>query len=147
MAISKLVAVTWLTLLAIFSLAPAADADSHSYVRTQSGKTRCLVMTNDVGHGGGPAVACEYTPGFPQAPVSSGGFHFDIASVDAAGNLKWDIGNIGGAGTPQNDIVLNYGRTYHLQGWTIQPSFEGTRFTNDATGHGMFVSIDNVRAF
>ncbi len=27
----------------------------------------------------------------------------------------------------------------HLQGWAIVPSEDGTRFTNDGTGHGMFV--------
>ncbi len=46
-----------------------------------------------------------------------------------------------------SDIVLNYGQTYHINGWTILPSFDGTRFTNDRTGHGMFVSVDNVSSF
>jgi hypothetical protein len=32
-------------------------------------------------------------------------------------------------------------------GWTILPSSDGTRFTNDGTGHGMFVSIENVSPF
>jgi hypothetical protein len=45
------------------------------------------------------------------------------------------------------DILLTYGQTFQVNGWTIQPSFDGTRFTNDATGHGMFVSIDNVYSF
>jgi hypothetical protein len=34
-----------------------------------------------------------------------------------------------------------------VQGWTVLPDSDGTRFTNDATGHGMFVSIENVAAF
>jgi len=46
-----------------------------------------------------------------------------------------------------NDVVLNYGQLYHLQGWTINPGEDGTRFTNDGTGRGMFVSIDNVYSF
>lgn len=29
----------------------------------------------------------------------------------------------------------------------IVPSSDGTRFTSDATGHGMFVSIENVYSF
>jgi hypothetical protein len=53
-------------------------------------------------------------------------------------------------GWPQavaNDVVLTYGQTYHIQGWTIDPNSDGTRFTNDGTGHGMFVSIENVYSF
>jgi hypothetical protein len=46
-----------------------------------------------------------------------------------------------------NDVVLNYGRTYHIAGWTILPSGDGTRFTNDNTSHGMSVSIENVQRF
>ena len=46
-----------------------------------------------------------------------------------------------------NDVVLNYGQTFHLNGWTIIPSEDGTRFTNDGTGHGMVVSINNVSSF
>jgi hypothetical protein len=34
-----------------------------------------------------------------------------------------------------------------MLGWTILPSSDGTRFTNDGTGHGMFVSIENVYSF
>jgi hypothetical protein len=34
-----------------------------------------------------------------------------------------------------------------MSGWTVVPSSDGTRFTNDGSGHGMFVSIDNVAAF
>ena len=50
-------------------------------------------------------------------------------------------------GTPQNDLVLTYGQTFHISGWMVLPSSDGTTFTNDATGHGMFVSIDNVYSF
>jgi hypothetical protein len=127
-------------------LAPVAHAGVQ-YVRTQSGAVRCLVLSNDEGHGGGPAVACEHGPGFPQAPVSQYGNRFDIAKVDASGNFRWEDGNIGGGGTPQNDLVLSYGQTVHSQGWTIAPTSDGTRFTNDASGHGMFVSIENVSSF
>jgi hypothetical protein len=52
-----------------------------------------------------------------------------------------------GSADPQNDVILNYGQTYDVQGWTILPSSDGTRFTNDGSGHGMFVSIENVYSF
>lgn len=128
--------------------APTSSTESspYSHVRTESGKTRCVV-SSAASPTEGAAVACEYGPGFLQAPVSQYGNRLDIARVDAAGSFKWMDGNIGGGGTPQNDLVLNYGQTYHAQGWTIQPSFEGTRFTNDATGHGMFVAVQEVAPF
>jgi hypothetical protein len=150
---------------------PCAGADpSGQYVRTESGRVRCLVMAND--HGQGPGVACEAgglpvdappdQAGFPQAPTNPPAncppppgtylrcvppMHWDLAVVHASGAFNWADGNIGGGGTPQNDLVLNYGQTYHIQGWTILPSSDGTHFTNDGTGHGMFVSIENVYSF
>jgi hypothetical protein len=138
-------------------VAPAA-ADSGQYVKTESGRLRCWVSSSDSGHGGGPVVVCEasspnplsldgYT-GFLQAPMGEK-YHWDLAAVHADGSFRWDDGNIGigsSDGTP-NDLVLNYGQTYHLSGWTILPSFDGTRFTNDSTGHGMSVSIENVSTF
>jgi hypothetical protein len=43
--------------------------------------------------------------------------------------------------------VLNYRQSYHINGSTILSNEDGTRFTNDATGHRMFVSIENVYSF
>ncbi len=70
----------------------------------------------------------------------------DLAVVNAAGAFHWDDANIGAA-HPESDVILNYGQTYHMQGWTILPTEDGTRFTNDRTSHGMFVSIENVYSF
>ncbi len=126
---------------------------SDTIVRTTSGKTRCDI--------GADAVVCQYLPGFPQAPVEPPsncppppgtylkcvqGAHWDIAVVNDVGGFRWDIGNIPGA-QEENDHVLAYGQTYQARGWTILPTIEGTRFTNDRTGHGMFVSIENVYSF
>lgn len=134
-------------------IAFASAAGASSYVRTESGRVRCIVQPD--------RVACEASgpdsTGFPQAPISlpesqcrnpcPGGIHFDLAEVTASGGFSWNDGNIGGGGTPQNDLVLNYGQTYRIQGWTILPGSDGTRFTNDGTGHGMFVSVENVSSF
>lgn len=130
-------------------LAPvaAAEPDTSDYVRTQSGRVRCIVTSADTGHSGGPAVICETSgKGFAQAPPVDFGLRMHNAVVDGAGDFSWADGNIG-AGEIENDIVLTYGRTYHLHGWTIAPDSSGTRFTNDATGHGMFVSVENVDPF
>lgn len=129
--------------------APVAQAAEEQIVRTQSGKMRCLVMINDSGHGGGPAVACQAA--FTNAPRWSGspsGEPMNIATVRYDGSFNWDIGNIpGSSAVMANDIEMAYGSTYNINGWTVLPTFDGTRFTNDATGRGMFVSIDQVYSF
>jgi hypothetical protein len=141
---------------------PRATADpGEAYVRTESGRVHCMVTTDDRGHGGGPVAVCDASgpgsTGFLQAPIAMseseckyapcpGGMHWGLAAVTAAGAFRWDDGNIA-AGSGINYSTLNYGQTYDMQGWTIRPSSDGTRFTNDGTGHGMFVSIENTYAF
>jgi hypothetical protein len=44
------------------------------------------------------------------------------------------------------ETTLDYS-TFSAAGWTIVGEEAGTRFTNDRTGHGMFVSIDEVSTF
>ncbi len=65
--------------------------------------------------------------------------------MDADGAFNWGEGNIGGVDA--DEVTLRYGQTYHFKGWTVAPSFDGTRFTNDASGHGAFVSIGRVSPF
>ena len=121
-------------------LVPHAVADPSQYVvRTPSGKVRCIIHTVNVG--------CTATGSnqFSQAPIDSTGNRDNIAGVQASGSFQWARADM--PGNPANDVVLTYGQTQHLLGWTIEPSTDGTRFTNDASGHGMFVSIDNVYSF
>jgi hypothetical protein len=140
--------VSVLTIVGLPGVIAPAYADDGQYVRTQSGKVRCLVYANDASHGGGPLVVCEYNPGFPQAPSSATGTHWNLAVIKGTGAFNWDAGNIGGSTEAlASDIVLNYGQPYHINNWTIVPSFDGTRFANDASGHGMFLSIDDVHSF
>lgn len=124
-----------------FAVPPtAAAAEEYQYVRTVSGAVRCVISVDHVG--------CERSSidGFPGAPRSqSGPGNFNIAGVDADGTFNFGEGNIGGADT--NEIVLDYGRAVEINGWTVVPSFDGTHFTNDASGRGMFVSIDGVTPF
>jgi hypothetical protein len=136
---------------AVVTLQPNAAGDVP--VTTESGKTRCEV--------GSDVVVCQYSAGFPQAPVDppincppppgvfvrcTSGIHWHLAAVTSAGAFRWNEGNIPGTHFA-NDVVLNYNQTYAAQGWTIVPTEDGTRFTNDSTGHGMFVNIDNVSSF
>lgn len=123
-------------------LAPSASADpsDFQYVRTQSGAMRCVISAAHVG--------CERTSidGFPGAPKSqSGPGNWNIAGVDADGVFDWGEGNIGGVDA--GEVTLTYGQAYHFKGWLVSPAFDGTRFTNDVSGHGMFVSIGRVSPF
>jgi hypothetical protein len=123
-------------------IAPAALADpsDFQYVRTETGAVRCVISTAHIG--------CERSGanGFPGAPKSqSGSGNWNIAGVDASGPFNWGEGNIGDV--ESSEVTLTYGQTFSFKGWTVLPSFDGTRFTNDASGHGMFVNIDRVESF
>jgi hypothetical protein len=123
-------------------IAPLASADpsDFQYVRTQTGAVRCVISA--------PHVGCERSSayGFPGAPKSqSGAGNWNIASIDDNGTFAWGEGNIGGVDS--GEVTLVYGQMYHIKGWTVLPAFDGTRFTNDASGHGVFVSIDRVSPF
>jgi hypothetical protein len=137
--------VAFASIAAVVWLAPPAHA-AGQYVRTQSGLVRCLVTDSDQSRGGVPTVACDDARGFQKAPVSrDDNEHLQIAVVDASGKFSWDRGDIGG--TPQNDLQLVTGQSLHIQGWTVAPVSDGTRFTNDGSGRGLFVRVDDVSPF
>jgi hypothetical protein len=140
--------------------APSAGASEGQEVTTQSGRVRCWVTaTGSVlsltpPDGAGGYVICE--AGKPTSDGSLGGFesapmfedpplHMTNATVDAAGNFSFLMANLGQVS--ENQLTLSYGQTYSIQGWTILSGPDGTRFTNNATGHGMFVSVENTYAF
>jgi hypothetical protein len=121
-------------------LPSAHAAPGVQYVRTTSGSVRCLIVGEGAAPADGAGVTCE-SGAFQQAPSGD-----DQVRVNAAGHFTWDAANIGG-GSGANDLTLNYGQTYRLLGWAINPTSDGTRFTNEVTGHGMFVSLQNVNSF
>jgi len=132
--------------------APSASASEGQEVTTQSGRVRCWVTATGSGlsltppDGAGGYVICEAgLGGFDSAPLVPGPpYRMNNATVDAAGSLSFLLANMGEASEDQ--LTLSYGQTYNIQGWTILSGLDGTRFTNDATGRGMFVSIENTYA-
>jgi hypothetical protein len=126
---------------AVVLASPAiADPNDFQYVTTVSGAVRCVISADHVG--------CERTSinGFPGAPRSqSGPGNFNVAGVDADGTFNYGEGNIGGVDS--GEVTLTYDRIFPIKGWTVAPSINGTRFTNDATGRGMFVSVAGVKPF
>lgn len=73
------------------------------------------------------------------------GHHMNEAAVDAAGSLTWNnTGSEDPGISSDNNYTLSNGEVYSAAGWTIRPTKDGTTFTNDGTGHGMFVSDSNA---
>ena len=63
-------------------------------------------------------------------------------NLSADGTVRWIVGNLGDIPV----VTIDY-RTYSAVGWTIEATSDGTRFTNQRTRHGMFVSIEKVETF
>jgi hypothetical protein len=122
-------------LLAAVAVLWPATAAADNYV-TQSHKVLCAV-TPDSSLPPGEHVVCQGH--FAQAPELGA-----AAVTDGDGAFRWEVGNLN-VGNPTTTMA--YGQTYHHGNWTINPDETGTRFLNDRTGHGMFVSIDNVSSF
>jgi hypothetical protein len=109
------------------------DPDQFGNVLIQdvSGNTRCLIT---------PAqVSCESQ--FTNAPAVSG-LPANGINVNADGSMQFIARELGALPA----ITLD-NRTYLAIGWTIVTTEDGTRLTNDRTGHGMFVTIDRVEVF
>jgi hypothetical protein len=107
------------------------DDNGYVFIETNSGTTRCQINKDSVG--------CEAP--FTNSPLQDGE-HANGVSITSTGSVQWVLGNLGAIPT----VTIDY-KTYAAQGWTINATSDGTRFTNDHTGHGMFVSIDKVNTF
>jgi hypothetical protein len=107
------------------------DQNGYVFIETKSGMTRCQINKETVG--------CEAP--FTNSPLQDGE-HANGVSISSGGSVQWVLGNLGAIPT----VTIDY-KTYAAQGWTIIATAEGTRFTNDHTHHGMFVSIEKVNTF
>lgn len=108
-----------------------ADANGYVFIETKSGRTRCQISSRQ--------VDCEAE--FTNSPLKDGE-HANGVSVGSDGTVQWVLGNLGDIPV----VTIDY-LTYQAQGWRIKADTGGTRFTNEGTGHGMFVSIENVETF
>ncbi|BBY33987.1 hypothetical protein MMIN_20480 [Mycolicibacter minnesotensis] len=107
------------------------DDNGYVFIETKSGRTRCQISS--------PQVDCEAE--FTNSPLKDG-HHTNGVSVSADGTVQWVLGNLGDIPVVTIDYLM-----YEAAGWTIKADIDGTRFTNDRTGHGMVVSIDKVDTF
>ena len=109
----------------------APDESGYVFIETKSGKTRCQISRAEVG--------CESE--FANAPEQNG-MPANGVNITAEGSMRWVVGNLGNIPA----VTLDY-QTYRAVGWTIAAGSDGTRFTNDGTGHGMFINTSGVEAF
>lgn len=107
------------------------NANGYVYIETKSGRTRCQISADTVG--------CESE--FTNSPTIDGE-QANGAEVSASGSNRWVLGNLGAMPT----TAIGYG-TYQAVGWTIVADNTGTTFTNDSSGHGMFISTERVEFF
>ena len=107
------------------------NSAGYVYIETKSGKTRCQLSADNVG--------CESD--FADPPTVDGEPANGV-EVSAGGSNRWVLGNLGAMPT----TTIGYA-TYAAVGWTIEADSNGTRFTNDQTGHGMFISTEGVEFF
>jgi hypothetical protein len=105
--------------------------NGYVFIETKSGKTRCQINKDEVG--------CEAQ--FTNSPLMDGS-HANGVRLTANGTVEWIVGNLGDIPV----VTLDY-RTYRAVGWTIDAGEDGTRFTNDRTGHGMVVAVEGVQTF
>jgi hypothetical protein len=114
---------------------PAAQVlppqNGYVFIATKSGQTRCQLDEESVG--------CEAP--FTNPPMQDG-VRANGVNLTADGSLSWIVGNLGDIPV----VTIDY-RTYSAVGWTIDATSDGTRFTNQRTKRGMFVSIKKVESF
>ena len=107
------------------------NSAGYVYIETKSGRTRCQISADNVG--------CESD--FTDPPTVDGE-QANGVEVSASGSNRWVLGNLGAMPTTTIDYT-----TYNAVGWTIESDSSGTRFTNDETGRGMFISTEAVEFF
>ncbi|MGV0811207.1 hypothetical protein ABQF34_04555 [Mycolicibacterium boenickei] len=105
--------------------------DGYVFVETKSGKTRCQLSKQEVG--------CESD--FRDSPLIDGS-HANGVRLTPDGQIDWVLGNLGDIPV----VTLDY-RKYRAVGWTIDANTDGTRITNDGSGHGMVIAVEGVKTF
>jgi hypothetical protein len=110
------------------------DGYGNVHVRTLSGQTVCAMTAGDV------QCNVHFTR---QLGPSNNGMPASGVGVTSRGAWQWLYGDPG----DPDYVTMTYGTVYRAVGWTITPTSEGTTFMNDATGHGMTVSVDGFSTF
>ncbi|OBB10251.1 hypothetical protein A5761_28035 [Mycolicibacterium setense] len=104
-----------------------------SYVRTESGRMLCGIE--------GDHVNC--TVQFVNPPLSIAGDISNSVSLNENGTFTYLAADLGVIDPPH---LIRYGQTYIVNGWAVEAFDDGTRFTNNRTNEGFWVSVLDVDA-
>jgi hypothetical protein len=104
-----------------------------SYVGTPSGQTICGIQ--------GDVVMC--TVQFVNPHLTGAGDIANSVSLSQDGSLTYAAADLGQT-DPLNN--LEYGQSYIANGWSVDASSAGTRFTNLKTSESFWVSVDGANA-
>lgn len=102
-----------------------------TYIRTASGRTLCGIE--------GDHVNC--TVQFTDPPMSSSGDVANSVTLNQNGSFTYlaaDLGHIDPVHT------VHYDQIYIANGWAVEAFNDGTRFTNNQTNEGFWVSVTEV---
>ncbi|WP_135453503.1 hypothetical protein [Mycobacterium sp. DL99] len=104
-----------------------------TYIRTESGRTLCGVQ--------GDAVNC--TVQFVNPPVTAAGDFANSVTLNQNGTFTYLAADLGVIDPPH---TIRYDQTYIANGWAVEAFSDGTRFTNNHTNEGFWVSVTDVNA-
>ncbi|WP_229481260.1 hypothetical protein [Mycolicibacterium mageritense] len=104
-----------------------------TYIRTESGRTLCGIE--------GDVVNC--TVQFVNPPVASSGDIANSVTLNQNGSFTYLAADLGAIDPPH---TVHYGQTYITNGWAVEAFEDGTRFTNNRTNEGFWVSVTDVNA-
>ncbi|WP_135457643.1 hypothetical protein [Mycobacterium sp. DL99] len=104
-----------------------------TYIRTESGRTLCGIQ--------GDAVNC--TVQFVNPPLTASGDVANSVTLDQNGKFTYLAADLG-VTDPLHTI--RYDQTYIANGWAVEAFSDGTRFTNNRSNEGFWVSVTDVNA-
>lgn len=104
-----------------------------TYIRTESGRTLCGVE--------GDHVNC--TVQFVNPPLASTGDIANSVSLNQNGTFTYLAADLGVIDPPH---LIRYDQTYIANGWAVEAFNDGTRFTNNRTNEGFWVSVTDVNS-
>ncbi|CRZ17598.1 hypothetical protein [Mycolicibacterium neworleansense] len=104
-----------------------------TYIRTESGRTLCGVE--------GDHVNC--TVQFVNPPLASTGDVANSVSLNQNGTFTYLAADLGVIDPPR---LIRYDQTYIANGWAVEAFNDGTRFTNNRTNEGFWVSVTDVHS-
>ncbi|MBU8824783.1 hypothetical protein [Mycolicibacterium goodii] len=102
-----------------------------TYIRTESGHTLCGIA--------GDHVNC--TVRFVNPPMTSSGDVANSVALNQDGSFTYLAADLGVIAPPHS---VQYDQTYIVNGWAVEAFNDGTRFTNNLTNEGFWVSVTEV---